>query len=211
MENKEENEFYSEIMDALMELYKDNPPRGVTRIPEETEVMLREMLELQLQEDRLVHEKRGTNYDSILSSSAYYFAVLDELGEYTHARKKDWCWWKATCKDVDEQEALEEFSDISHFVLSYCLAYTDGNIDEVIMNMPIYAEEVPPEHYAMYATDLLRVIGDFDDWACPPGPHPALCAWFSMIAALGYDFKTEIYEPYIKKNAVNQNRMHEGY
>ena len=173
------------------------------------EQKLREMLELQLQEDTLVHKNRNTSYEHIYANGLYFYAILDELGEFIHAKKKEWCWWKQSQKEVDQDEVLEEFSDITHFILSYCLAYTNGNIDECI-DYPTVINVKGAGWFEGYVLDLLNCITDSDRYF---GPEPffALQAWIGMIQALGLDFNKDVYEPYVKKNAVNQERMHTGY
>lgn len=54
-----------------------------------------------------------------ISKEQIDLATLDEIGEFTHELKGDWCWWKKTQPQVDEEKVLGELVDIWHFVLSW--------------------------------------------------------------------------------------------
>ena len=58
-----------------------------------------------------------------ISKEQIDLATLDEIGEFTHELKGDWCWWKKSQEPVDRNKALEELADIFHFVLIYELLY----------------------------------------------------------------------------------------
>lgn len=58
-----------------------------------------------------------------ISKEQIDLATLDEIGEFTHELKGDWCWWKKSQEPVDRNKALEELADVFHFVLIYELFY----------------------------------------------------------------------------------------
>ena len=58
-----------------------------------------------------------------ISKEQIDLATLDEIGEFTHELKGDWCWWKKSQEPVDRNKAPEELVDIFHFVLIYELLY----------------------------------------------------------------------------------------
>lgn len=174
-----------------------------------------EMMELQLKEDLLVQEKRDTSYKQILENNGYFYALLDEFGELNHELKPKWCWWKQSIGEMDEAKAIEEFSDVTHFILSYQLARCNGDI--------VAAFDFVPED--SYKTG--RAINDIDidnpiestillilhlayRWDSF-GWENTIEYWICLYRYLGLDFDEDVYEPYIKKNAVNQDRMHNGY
>lgn len=177
-----------------------------------------EMLTLQLQEDRLVHQERNTSYQEIMRDKRYFYALLDEFGELNHELKPQWCWWKKTVGEVDHEKMIEEFSDVTHFILSYHLACFGGNLEEACNDIPSceesegiseaegYIDRYNPIQWII--TELLAIVSDHDDsdtWRSLFG------FWIILYKKLGLDFDKDVYEPYIKKNAVNQNRMHMGY
>lgn len=47
-----------------------------------------------------------------ISKEQIDLATLDEIGEFTHELKGDWCWWKKSQEPVDRNKALEELADI---------------------------------------------------------------------------------------------------
>ena len=58
-----------------------------------------------------------------ISKQQLNMAILDEIGEFTHELKGDWCWWKKSQEPVDRNKVLEELVDVFHFVLIYELLY----------------------------------------------------------------------------------------
>lgn len=78
--------------------------------------LIRKMLKMQAKLDEAIMKEYGLIciYEENLS-----FAILDEVGELTHELKANWCWWKKTQPQVDEEKVLGELVDIWHFVLSW--------------------------------------------------------------------------------------------
>lgn len=58
-----------------------------------------------------------------ISKEQIDLATLDEIGEFTHELKGDWCWWKKSQEPVNRNKTLEELADVFHFVLIYELFY----------------------------------------------------------------------------------------
>jgi dimeric dUTPase (all-alpha-NTP-PPase superfamily) len=52
-----------------------------------------------------------------ISKEQIDLATLDEIGEFTHELKGDWCWWKKSQAPVDEEKALGELVDIWHSIV----------------------------------------------------------------------------------------------
>lgn len=174
-----------------------------------------DMMELQLQEDRLVHEQRNTSYKEIMKHNGYFYALLDEFGELNHELKPKWCWWKQSIGEMDQAKAIEEFSDITHFILSFQLARHDGDIVSTF-------NSVPKNQYKLGGsinnidTDnptestILRILKLTYRWDSFSWEN-IIEYWIYLYRQLGLDFNEDVYKPYIKKNAVNQQRMNEGY
>lgn len=172
--------------------------------------MIEHMLELQLIEDTLVHKERNTSYPDLLDK--YFPALLDEFGEFIHELKPEWCWWKKDKGTVNKEKVLEEFADVTHFILSFCLALHNGAIEEVFKAASylnsynrFYFYEKDDVSYLI--ASLLKMVVEPDD----ADAIDILLYWANLIFILDFDFKTEVYEPYIKKNAVNQQRVRTGY
>lgn len=175
-----------------------------------------DMMELQLQEDSLVHIQRNTSYKEIMKNNGYFYALLDEIGELNHELKPQWCWWKQTVGEVDRAKMIEEFSDVTHFILSFHLACYDGNIIEAFDMVPSTEHAIgdaeryidPYNPIQWIITELLDIVAenvDNDSWRGLFG------YWITLYKLLGLDFVEDVYKPYISKNAVNQQRMNEGY
>lgn len=181
--------------------------------------MMEQMFKLQLEEDRKVQEAHGVDYQQILYEDRYYFALLDEFGELNHELKPYWCWWKNTVGRVDWEAVKEEFSDVTHFIFSFCLARSRGRQDENFLNLEEpYFKDVD---YSYTAPELLRprisrIIQDITDYVAFKesdiySDQMLIRYWFRLSQMLQLDFEKDVYEPYIRKNAVNQQRVADGY
>lgn len=78
--------------------------------------LIKKMLKKQAKLDKAIMEEYGLEE---LDEEKLSFAILDEVGELTHELKGNWCWWKKTQPQVDEEKVLGELVDIWHFVLSW--------------------------------------------------------------------------------------------
>lgn len=172
--------------------------------------MLQKMLKLQLEEDMKVHREFGITYEKLLDENLYFYALLDELGELNHELKSEWCWWKKNISEADRAKVLEEFSDVTHFILSFCIAYTFYRDDRHISSIKL------PELSEGFISDsrfpdtiISALFAINTPFLNPVGA--LLAKWQEMIFVLGFDFETEVYKPYIDKNAINQQRVEEGY
>lgn len=187
--------------------------------------MLMEMFKLQLEEDRKVQQEFSITYEDLLDGGSYFCALLDELGELNHEEKPEWCWWKKNAGKVDRDKVLEEFADVTHFVLSYCLAINSTiKSGTVLSQCLVYGiapdqnlwSDLHSESLQTVTSGLLNNIAWFDlvnkDQTCiEHNIGSVLTYWHRMITLSGYDFKKDVYEPYIKKNAINQQRVEDGY
>lgn len=78
--------------------------------------LIKEMLQMQKKLDEAIMDEHGLTE---IDEENLRMAILDEVGELTHELKGNWCWWKKTQPQVDEEKVLGELVDIWHFVLSY--------------------------------------------------------------------------------------------
>ena len=61
-----------------------------------------------------------------ISKEQIDLATLDEIGEFTHELKGDWCWWKKSQEPVDVDKVIEEYIDVVHFALMYEIKFGSG-------------------------------------------------------------------------------------
>ncbi len=140
-----------------------------------------------------------------ISKEQIDMATLDEIGEFTHELKGDWCWWKKSQEPVDRNKALEELADIFHFVLIYELfygkrKYLDGS--ECYRESPHdYLPMVKMDIGLGIATALTRIIDLADS---------RLMYLLALSEHLGFCLE-EIYAAYMRKNAINMERLKNGY
>ena len=96
--------------------------------------LIRKMLKMQAKLDEAIMKEYGL---AEIDEEKLCFAILDEVGELTHELTGNWCWWKKTQPQVDEEKVLGELVDIWHFVLSWQNNFNGGEegllIDEQLM------------------------------------------------------------------------------
>lgn len=161
--------------------------------------MIEDMLDMQVKLDEVLLKVRGLTYRDLLSQRAYDRAIFDELGELNHELKGDWCWWKKSQKPVDRQRVLEEFVDVLHFCLSQTLA------EIATAQHPDYHREILMDIFVKHQSDDEL---DILDWQkCH---QRVLIKAFRLMKWLEFT-PEEVYEAYKKKNAVNRQRIEEGY
>lgn len=165
--------------------------------------MIKDMLERQKAYDTEVFKEHNVDY---VSKSQLESALFDELGELMHAQKSDWCWWKKSQEQVDRSKVLEELADVFHFVLIYELFY--GKRTYLLDDLG-YDLESPRDYMPMVqmdiglgiATALTRIIDLADS---------RLMYLLALSEHLGFCLE-EIYAAYMRKNAINMERLKEGY
>lgn len=140
-----------------------------------------------------------------ISKEQIDLATLDEIGEFTHELKGDWCWWKKSQEPVDRNKVLEELADVFHFVLIYELLYGKRNYladSECNLESPrSYLPMVQMDIGLGIATALTRIIDLADS---------RLMYLLALSEHLGFCLE-EIYAAYMRKNAINMERLKNGY
>lgn len=159
-----------------------------------TNLIVLEMLNMQEKLDELMYSSNGTKYNSEHAR----LALFDELGEFNHERKKAWCWWKKTQKDIDIDKMFEELIDCWHFALSiYNHEYRNRYLCNpmVLKNYKQYWEDMD------YSSLQIRIAkGDL-------GVLEAMCI---LSDKAGFTIE-EVLEEYKRKNQINVERMRAGY
>lgn len=141
-----------------------------------------------------------------ISKEQIDLATLDEIGEFTHELKGDWCWWKKSQEPVNRNKALEELADVFHFVLIYELLY--GKRTYLLDDLG-YDLESPRDYMHMVQVDigfgianaLITVLKLVDG---------RLMYLLALSEHLGFCLE-EVYAAYMKKNAINHERLESGY
>lgn len=140
-----------------------------------------------------------------ISKEQIDMATLDEIGEFTHELKGDWCWWKKSQEPVNRNKALEELADIFHFVLIYELFYGKRKY----LTDPEQYRESPRDYMPMVQMDIgfgianaLITILKLEDGR--------LMYLLALSEHLGFCLE-EVYAAYMRKNAINMERLKNGY
>lgn len=164
--------------------------------------LIKEMLQMQAKLDKAIMKEYGLDE---IDEKKLCFAILDEVGEFTHELKGDWCWWKKSQEPVDRNKVLEELADIFHFVLIYELLYGK----RTYLDDPEYDLESPRDYMPMVQMDiglgiastLTRILNLVDG---------RLMYLLALSEHLGFCLE-EVYAAYMRKNAINMERLKEGY
>lgn len=173
---------------------------------------LNQMFVMQSKYDAKVFQAHGIDgYNEVNQLIPY--ALLDELGEYHHERKAEWCWWKKSQEPMDKAKALEEFADIAHFVLMNVLAkeyvsYSDNSwkrnhfIKGVIKGLNKAEPNSCKREFIHSCAQLLEMAD---------GNCSIFGNYFArLITHSGFDLN-DIIQAYMDKNAVNVQRVQDGY
>lgn len=140
-----------------------------------------------------------------ISKEQIDMATLDEIGEFTHELKGDWCWWKKTQPQVDEEKVSGELVDIWHFVLceqNIC------NFGEMTLGSYLQEKEIVDTFLErlkskrvflpLFLTELVR------------RDCYSIEALIAITEYLGFTIE-QVYAAYCDKNKVNYQRLKEGY
>lgn len=169
--------------------------------------MISEMIKLQRKYDAAVYKE----FDCEFNKEQCTLAMMDELGEFNHELKANWCYWKHTQKPVDYDKALEELADVWHFALS--LTYHDLNETHITLNNKLLyvvkeGIEFNWEHvlYMLYDNQELSslYLELFEVFA------NKLEILTVIGIKCGFSLK-QVYEAYRKKNKINWERLANGY
>jgi dimeric dUTPase (all-alpha-NTP-PPase superfamily) len=161
--------------------------------------LVKEMLRMQESLDQKIMKAHDLKS---ISKQQLNMAILDEVGELTHELKGNWCWWKKSQEPVDRNKALEELVDVFHFVLIYELLYgkrtylTNSGYDQYN-----YSHMVQVDIGFGIANALITILKLVD------------CRLMYLLALsehLGFCLE-EVYAAYMRKNAINMERLKNGY
>lgn len=140
-----------------------------------------------------------------ISKEQIDLSTLDEIGEFTHELKANWCWWKKTQPQVDEEKVLGELVDIWHFVLSWQNNFNGGEegllIDEQLM------EKVDNSRWSIeeHGKGIVIKLADLS-YSSFQKVEPLI----AITEYLGFTVE-QVYSAYCDKNKINYQRLKEGY
>lgn len=179
-------------------------------------MLIASMLRMQKELDEKIFENSTLNLvggEKRPSESQYFYAIFDELGEFNHELKKDWCWWKKTQPEVNREKALEELVDIWHFVLSWTAETTD--LDLFIKGYLKICPDVTdmPSNIKMYwqiVSDLYSIHCHWTPVFSMAFPNKLLEDMVLLSWTNGFNLD-EVYSAYVEKNMKNLRRTESGY
>ena len=172
---------------------------------------LKELLEMQRKYDETVMNKYGYVYDDVIAEKNKTSLIV-ELGEMMNEYQSKFKYWRECPHDCREK-ALEEYVDALHFMLSLFNYYSEKEefiIDEEFHNYNNFSEE----NDELFECGNLYVVKEINrllffifyenstEWG--------ISYLFKLGNLLGFKWE-EIYNAYKKKNAVNYERLKNGY
>lgn len=164
--------------------------------------LIKEMLQMQAKLDEAIMKEYGLTE---IDEENLRMAILDEVGELTHELKGDWCWWKKTQPQVDEEKVLGELVDIWHFVLSYQNHFNGG--ENGILNASMFERNSDNILYLLMTNEykLSETLTDLSTWNIHKMERLVAISEY-----LGFTIE-QVYEAYCNKNKINYQRLKEGY
>lgn len=136
-----------------------------------------------------------------ISKEQIDLATLDEIGEFTHELKGDWCWWKFTQEPVDVAKVFEEYVDVLHFALMFEITYGDCRYQNEDIEYNYKTLKFDSELGQAYVYS--RVLGSVED-------DDVLAYVIALGLHMGFSLE-KIYKEYIRKNEINKERLANGY
>ena len=140
-----------------------------------------------------------------ISKEQIDLSTLDEIGEFTHELKGDWCWWKKTQAPVDKEKVLGELVDIWHFVLSWQNYFMSG--EEGLRKEKVMGENIKQYVWGLknIKKEFVYVLTDL-----PSFTDSRVEALIAITEYLGFTVE-QVYSAYCDKNKINYQRLKEGY
>ena len=164
--------------------------------------LIKEMLQMQAKLDESIMKEYGLTE---IEEAKLNMAILDEVGELTHELKGNWCWWKKTQPQVDDEKLLGELVDIWHFVLSWQNNFNGG--EEGLLTDDVLMKNVDNNRWEI-ETHGSGIVVKLADLSCFPiwKVEPLI----AITEHLGFTVE-QVYKAYCEKNKINYQRLKEGY
>ena len=164
--------------------------------------LIKEMLQMQAKLDESIMKEYGLTE---IDEENLRMAILDEVGELTHELKGNWCWWKKTQAQVDNDKVLGELVDIFHFVLSYQNHFNGGE-NRILNYLMLNGNSDNILNLLMTNKyKLSETLTDLATW----NSHK-MERLVAISEYLGFTIE-QVYEAYVDKNKINYQRLKEGY
>lgn len=164
--------------------------------------LIKEMLQMQKKLDEAIMDEHGLTE---IDEENLRMAILDEVGELTHELKGNWCWWKKTQPQVDEEKVLGELVDIWHFVLSY---QNHFNFGEEMLCSYLNEKEMSGTLLERLRAKTLNLPFALSHLVYYKGS--IITVLIAITEYLGFTIE-QVYEAYGDKNKINYQRLKEGY
>ena len=184
------------------EVLKEKRQQGGKTMKDSELRMIETMLKKQDELNSAIMKEYGL---TTISKEQIDLATLDEIGEFIHELKGDWCWWKKTQAPVDKEKALGELVDIFHFLLSWQNNFNDG--EEGLGSAPDVKRRVKQQCNLMHSIDDALIYGFIRLVSHPLYRIESLIA---ITEYLGFDVE-QVYKAYCDKNKINYQRLESGY
>lgn len=119
--------------------------------------------------------------------------------------KANWCWWKKTQPQVDEEKVLGELVDIWHFVLSWQNNFNGG--EEGLLTDDELMEKVDDNRWSIeeYGKGIVIKLADLS-YSSFQKVEPLI----AITEHLGFTIE-QVYSAYCDKNKINYQRLESGY
>lgn len=137
-----------------------------------------------------------------ISEEQISLALLCEVGEFISETKQDWCWWMKNPPAVDESKKLGELVDIWSLVLTDVAINRHGLLPSRLS----WIDECIDVQKNFYRDcGLTRGLAELASYR-----SLRLEKIIALSELLGYSLE-QIYTEYMKKNAINMERLKNGY
>ena len=166
----------------------------------ETELrMIKEMLNKQKE---LVSETMKEFGLTTIEEEQLSQALLCEVGEFISETKQDWCWWMKNPPAIDESKKLGEFIDIWSLVLTHVIIDRHGLEPGCLSWLN---ECIDVEKGFFKDCGVTRGLSELASYR-----SLRLEKIVALSELLGYSIE-QIYTENMKKNAINMERLKNGY
>lgn len=155
---------------------------------------LKELLEMQKALDEALMKEHGLTEYPLEKTK---IALFVELGEMMNELQTEFKWWKKTAK-YDREKGLEEYVDCLHFALSLTNYFRVEEKQLYQYDVVLFDDNLSQNLFNVYESVVIECGQNI------------LYEIFALGSYFGFTWE-EIYEAYKKKNAVNYERLKNGY
>lgn len=164
---------------------------------------IRWLLEMQEKLDASIREKKGISDVEWVSEFGYKhdLALAVEISEFINECHDLWKYWKS--KPVNKERILDEAIDVIHFVM---LLGNKSEYSVKIKSEVLFHTLEKDNMYKMKLEEVLHSINDTYFYS----EYDKLAGVLRILDHYGFT-EQDIIEQYKRKNAINFERLEEGY